>query len=79
MRRSAAASVTRSDAAYAMPAHCGQGANTTIEGAVTLADLLAGTASGERDVVPGRRAGALPGPAGRAQHIFGKTAESRAS
>lgn len=42
------------DAAHAMLPHHGQGANTTIEDAVTLAELLAGTAFGELDDVLAR-------------------------
>lgn len=39
------------DAAHAMLPHHGQGANTTIEDAITLAELLGGTAPGELDAM----------------------------
>jgi salicylate hydroxylase len=42
------------DAAHAMLPHHGQGANTTIEDAITLAELLAVTASGEVDAMLAR-------------------------
>ncbi len=42
------------DAAHAMLPHHGQGANTTIEDAVTLAELLVGTAPGDVDGVLAR-------------------------
>jgi salicylate hydroxylase len=42
------------DAAHAMLPHHGQGANTTIEDAVTLAELLAAAAPGELDAVVAR-------------------------
>ena len=42
------------DAAHAMLPHHGQGANTTIEDAVTLAELLALTAPGEIDAMLAR-------------------------
>jgi salicylate hydroxylase len=42
------------DAAHAMLPHHGQGANTTIEDAITLAELLAVTAPGELDAMLAR-------------------------
>jgi salicylate hydroxylase len=42
------------DAAHAMLPHHGQGANTTIEDAITLAELLAGASPGELDAVLSR-------------------------
>jgi salicylate hydroxylase len=42
------------DAAHAMLPHHGQGANTTIEDAVTLAELLAGASPSELEAVTGR-------------------------
>ena len=42
------------DAAHAMLPHHGQGANTTIEDAVTLAELLAGSSPGELNAVVAR-------------------------
>jgi salicylate hydroxylase len=42
------------DAAHAMLPHHGQGANTTIEDAITLAELLAGASPGELAAVVGR-------------------------
>jgi salicylate hydroxylase len=42
------------DAAHAMLPHHGQGANTTIEDAITLAELLAGGAPGDLQAVLAR-------------------------
>jgi salicylate hydroxylase len=42
------------DAAHAMLPHHGQGANTTIEDAITLAELLAGASPSELEAVAGR-------------------------
>ena len=46
--------VLMGDAAHAMLPHHGQGANTTIEDAITLAELLAGAAPGDLEAVLGR-------------------------
>jgi salicylate hydroxylase len=49
-----ARAVLLGDAAHAMLPHHGQGANTSIEDAITLAELLAGASPGELDTVLSR-------------------------
>jgi salicylate hydroxylase len=54
LRWSRGRAVLLGDAAHAMLPHHGQGANTTIEDAITLAELLAGAAPGDLEAVLGR-------------------------
>jgi salicylate hydroxylase len=54
LRWSRGRAVLLGDAAHAMLPHHGQGANTGIEDAITLAELLAGASRGELEAVVGR-------------------------
>ena len=54
LRWSRGRAVLMGDAAHAMLPHHGQGANTTIEDAVTLAELLSGAAAGDLEAVLAR-------------------------
>lgn len=54
LRWSRGRAVLLGDSAHAMLPHHGQGANTTIEDAITLAELLIGATSGDLDAVLGR-------------------------
>ena len=54
LRWSRGRAVLLGDAAHAMLPHHGQGANTTIEDAITLAELLAGAAPGDLEAVLAR-------------------------
>jgi salicylate hydroxylase len=54
LRWSRGRAVLLGDAAHAMLPHHGQGANVSIEDAITLAELLAGASGGELEAVLGR-------------------------